>query len=76
MILELCGVTEKRVKHVLKIAGPLIHVILSLWNTQNEIKNIIILKVMILGIEPFMYILHKLHVYVYMDDLNKSRKCL
>lgn len=76
MILELFVVTEKRVKHVLKIAGPLIHVILSLWNTQNEIKNIIILKVMTLGIEPFMYILHKLHVYVYMDDLNKSRKCL
>lgn len=59
----------------MKIVGALIHVILSLWNTQNKIKNIIILKAMTLGIEPFMYILHKLHVCVYMDDLNKSRKC-
>lgn len=66
---------KRELKHVLKIEGALIHVILSLWNTGNEIKNIIILKAMTLGIEPFMYILHKLHVCVYMDDLNKSRKC-
>lgn len=31
---------------------------------------------MILGIEFFMYIFYKLYVYVYMDDLNKFRKCL
>lgn len=32
MILEFCGVIEKRVKYVLKIAGLLIYVILLLWN--------------------------------------------